>query len=148
MSATDVNIAAEKPPESAEQGIPSADRLLLPFRMYEVVEIHPLDIETEPEVVNFEGKRGVVSDIGYNASTSHWDVYVTLQNGEDWYFEDRELKSTGLFLDKQTVTDETRETHTIRVRVSPTTNEGTVVLGDVSQMGRKPKPLAIDLEKL
>lgn len=148
MSINDINTSSKDLPEGDKQDNLFPSKRSSPFQMYEVVEIHPLDLEIEPDVVNLIGRRGIVSDIGYNESTCHWDVYVTLQNGEDWYFEDRELKGLGLFLDKQAIVDETKEAYAIRVRVDSTTGKGTVISGDITQMGRKPKPLTVDLEKL
>lgn len=116
--------------------------------LYEVVEIYPIDLETEPDVVNLTGTRGVIVDLGLNDSTGHWDVYVTLQNGETWYFQDTELRGTGTILSKNALQIQGEEVHTVRVQVDPVTNAGTIVAGEVSLMHRKPVPLTIDLEKL
>ena len=123
-------------------------RYVSSFLLYEVVEIHPIDLETEPDVVNLTGTRGVIVDLGLNDSTGHWDIYVTLQNGETWYFEDTELRGTGIILSKNALQIEGDEVHTVRVQVDPVTNAGTVVAGEVSHMRKKPAPLTIDLEKL
>lgn len=115
-----------------------------PFRYGEVVQIFPVDLETDPEVVTLIGKRGIVSGIEPEDETNGWAIYVAVQNGETWYFTVSELRGTGYVLPREVWRGENGPT--VRVRVDPVTREGTIVSGNspISE----PAPLLINLENL
>ena len=119
-----------------------------PFRVYEVVEIHPVDITTESEVVNLIGKRGVGTAIGSNDHSEHWGYNVAVQGGVRWYFGDHELRATGIFLSHDELYGPGEGTFLARVSFDPVTEEETVIAGDASLLNRGPTPLPIDLESL
>lgn len=119
-----------------------------PFRLYEVVEIHPIDLDTDPEVVSLSNQRGVVTDVGYNHETEQWDVFVAVQNGEHWYFEASELRSIGVVLTPDRLYASNQASPTIRVHVDPESGAGTVVAGDSTLLPNKPVPLATNLDEL
>jgi hypothetical protein len=114
-----------------------------PFRSYEVVEIHPTDLVTEPTVVDLVGKHGVVAAIGYNASARIWNFGVVVQDGYVWCFDEPELRSTGIFLSHKQLygTDG-------YVTIGRVTSEGVLIEGDADAMNAPPAPLRINLEEL
>lgn len=67
-----------------------------PFRCYKVVEIHPLDFDTEPEVVELVGKRGVLTTCSF--CDNEWAYSLAIQSGERWSFDATELTRLGITL--------------------------------------------------
>lgn len=134
--------------EAHEEDLETTGKYETPFRFYEVVEIHPADIETEPTVVDLIGKRGIVTGISANDHSGIWGFGVDVQSGECWYFEQNELRSTGIMLSEEELYGTDVEPLTVRLHWNPTTREETVVSGDPSFLHRGPTPLRIDLEAL
>ncbi len=134
--------------EAREEELETTGKYETPFRFYEVVEIHPADVEAEPTVVDLIGKRGVVTSISANDHRGIWGFGVAIQSGEGWYFEENELRSTGIMLTEAELYGVDVEPLTVRLHWNPTTGEETVVSGDPSFLHRGPTPLRIDLEAL
>jgi len=118
-----------------------------PFRQYEVVEIFPVDFETDPSVAELVGRRGIITSLAANPQTNKWDVYVVVQSGETWFFDDDELRGTGIIYKPQELFM-TAATSTIRVHVDLVTGEGTVIDGVPPQNGGNLTPLQVDLDSL
>ena len=134
--------------EAHEEQLETVEKYETPFRYYEVVEIHPVDLQTEPTVVDLIGKRGIVTSISANDYSGVWGFGVAIQNGERWYFEQNELRSTGIMLSEEELYGTDVEHLTVRLHWNPATGEETVVSGDPSFLHRGPTPLRIDLEAL
>ena len=113
-----------------------------PFRYNEVVGIYPVDFDTEPEVVELVGKRGVVITCSCNES-GEWSYTVAIQSGECWCFDAVELKSLGIVLTQVELYGPQVKQEWARIN-----SDGECVAGDPSFLRRGPTPLFVDLEKL
>lgn len=118
-----------------------------PFRQYEVVEIYPLDFETDPSVAELVGQRGIITSLAANSLTNKWDVYVVVQSGETWFFDDDELRGTGIVYRPRELS-EMITTSTVRVHVDLMTGEGTVIDGVPAENRTNLVPLQVDLNSL
>lgn len=134
--------------QASENDLETTGQFETPFRVYEVVEMYPVDFITDPKVVNLIGKRAVVTAIASNDQNEHWGFNVAIQSGERWYFEDHELRAIGVLLSHDELYGSGEGTFLARVRVDPDTGEETVLAGNASLINRGPKPLSIDLQAL
>ena len=112
-----------------------------PFHRYEVVEIQPLDFETEPQVVELIGKHGVVITCSF--TDNEWTHLVQIQSGECWSFDAPELKSIGIVLTQAELYGPV-----VKHEWARTNSDGEFVAGDLSFLKRGPTPLFVDLEQL
>ncbi len=112
-----------------------------PFRRYEVVEINPVDFETEPEVVELIGKRGVLTTSSF--FNNEWSYSLAIQSGECWCFDAAELTSLGIILTEDELYGPSVKQEWTRIN-----SDGEGVAGDPSFLKRGPTPLSVDLEQL
>ena len=112
-----------------------------PFRYHEVVDIDPIDFETEPQVIELVGKRGVVS--GFAHDNGDWSYGITIQSGEVWCFDAAELKSIGIILTQTELYGPRVKQEWARLN-----SNGECVAGDPSFLRRGPTPLYVNLEQL
>ena len=111
-----------------------------PLRRYEVVEINPIDFETEPEVVELIGKRGVL--ITSSFFNNEWSYSLAIQSGECWCFDAAELTSLGIILTPAELYGPKVNQEWARIN-----SAGECVAGDPSFLKRGPTPLYMDLEQ-
>ena len=112
-----------------------------PFRYHEVVDIHPLDFNTELGIVELIGKRGIIS--GFAFDKDGWSYGVTIQRGEVWCFDAAELTSLGIILTQTELYGPAVKREWARIN-----SDGECVAGDPSFLKRGPTPLFVDLEQL
>jgi hypothetical protein len=120
-------------------GLPLAS----PLRHNEVVEIRPIDLDTEPEVVELIGKRGVVSGWAYDENGG-WSYAIAIQSGDCWCFDAAELKSLRIILTQAELYGPRPE----KQEWARINSDGECVAGDPSFLRRGPTPLFVDLEQL
>jgi hypothetical protein len=142
-----VEVADGQEMEVAEESLTATGEYEGPFRQYEVVEVHPLDFETEPSVTEIVGQRAVVTSLGLNPQTKEWDIFVVVQSGESWVFDEEELQRTGIICTPDNLYAPAAA-RPIRVRVDPVTHEGTLVAGTLPENWDSPVPLQVDLNSL
>ena len=118
-------------------GFPKAS----PLRHNEVVELRPIDLASEPEVVKLVGKRGVVSGWAYD--NAGWNYGVVIQSGIVWCFDAAELVSLGIILTQTELYGPSVKQEWARIN-----SDGECVAGDPSFLKRGPTPLSVDLEQL
>jgi hypothetical protein len=119
-----------------------------PFQYYEVVEIVPIYMITEPNVVSLIGKRGVILGMDYDNDFLKWAYTVAIQSGECWYFDEDELRKTSIILTKDILYSSNGQEIPEKKRVNFLTEE--VVSSDVVLMppGDNPVPLRVNLAAL
>ena len=136
-----------------EENLTATGQFETPFRFYELVEIHPRRDQEETkqdkqEGAILEGARGVVTGIAVNDDIGVWGFSVVVQNGENWYLEEEELKSLGKTISEEKLYASPNDSEWVRLHYNPTTGEQTVVAGDPSFLHRGPTPLLVDLNAL
>lgn len=144
----DLRLPSGQTVQAREDDLETTGQYETPFRFYEVVEIYPSHSEDDQALVALTGKRGVVTGVSPNTQSGYWGFSVETQSGDCWYFEENELKSTGIFLSKEQLNGPSDDAVTIRLRFNPNTGEETVISGDASLLNRGPTALRIDLEAL
>ena len=129
-----------------ETALETTGKFETPIRLYEVIEIHPVDFETEPEVVELVGERGVVMAISVNDDLKEWSYTVVVQSGECWYFNAEELHPLNIFLSYDRLFGTGK--HLPYDSGAPGTGEGIAPSESSALTNGTPTPLSLDLSSL